>query len=510
MAGSKYTDASSALQVIGCIYKQPSLLNDEGKYFFSEEDFTNEFHKTMFGTLYNLHQMGTTFFSSKIIEDYLKDKPKSYSVYKNGNGANWLKEQEEFADVANFDYYYSRLKKFTLLRQYDKFGLNVKWLYDPDEIFDTKKKEAQELKFDSMSLNEIATQIEEKINNIRREYIDNSLDNSYQVGSNIFELIEELQKEPEAGPPMYGSYINTITRGMRYGKLYIRSAASGVGKTRTMVADACNCACHKIFDTKQQQWVDNGLNHPSLYIATEQELDEIQTMALAFLSGVDEEHILTGQYNLLSNEKERVLEAAKILQQSPLYIEYIPDFTLRDIEICIKRHLRQNQVQFIFYDYVHTSMKMLEEISQRSGGVRLREDNLLFLLSVKLKDLCTQFGVFILTSTQLNQDWKTADIPDQNLLRGAKAIADKADAGMILLDVTDEDKEALEELVTQRGYTMPNVKLSVYKNRRGSYNKCYLWMVADKATCRFNGIFCTDYSYHFIHIGESTIIMNVN
>ena len=65
-------------------------------------------------------------------------------------------------------------------------------------------------------------------------------------------------------------------------------------------------------------------------------------------------------------------------------------------------------------------------------------------------------------------------MPDQNLLRGAKSIADKIDIGMILLDVTDEDKTALENLINQEGYTMPNVKMSIYKNRRGSYNKCYL------------------------------------
>lgn len=188
------------------------------------------------------------------------------------------------------------MKKFTLLRQYDKFGLNVKWIYDPDQIFDAKKKEAQERRLDEMSLDKIALEIETKIEGIRRTYIDNSLDDSYQVGSNIFNLIEELEREPEAGPPMYGTFINTVTRGMRYGKLYIRSAASGVGKTRTMVADACNCACSKIYDPKQEKWVDNGLTHPSLYIATEQELDEIQTMCLAFLANVDEEHILTGQY----------------------------------------------------------------------------------------------------------------------------------------------------------------------------------------------------------------------
>ena len=59
-------------------------------------------------------------------------------------------------------------------------------------------------------------------------------------------------------------------------------------------------------------------------------------------------------------------------------------------------------------------------------------------------------------------------------MRGAKAIADKADFGSILLDITDDDKEGLEPLCEQKGYVMPNVKLSVYKNRRGSYNKGYL------------------------------------
>lgn len=47
-------------------------------------------------------------------------------------------------------------------------------------------------------------------------------------------------------------------------------------------------------------------------------------------------------------------------------------------------------------------MKILEEITKRSGGVRLREDNILFMLSVTLKDLCNKYDVFILSSTQLN------------------------------------------------------------------------------------------------------------
>ena len=86
MAGSKYTDTTSALQVIGCIYKQPSLLED-GRYFFSEEDFTNDFHRVVFGAMNNLYAMGGTQFNIKVIEDYLKDKPNSYAIYKASNGS---------------------------------------------------------------------------------------------------------------------------------------------------------------------------------------------------------------------------------------------------------------------------------------------------------------------------------------------------------------------------------------------------------------------------------------
>ena len=73
---------------------------------------------------------------------------------------------------------------------------------------------------------------------------------------------------------------------------------------------------------------------------------------------------------------------------------------------------------------MHTSIKILEEITRRSGGVKLREDNILFMMSIKLKDLCNQLGIFIMSATQLNSDYQTSETPDQNLLRGAKSIAD--------------------------------------------------------------------------------------
>lgn len=183
-----------------------------------------------------------------------------------------------------------------------------------------------------------------------------------------------------------------------------------------MVADACYIGCAMMYNTDFGCWLTTGKAQPTLYITTEQDKKEVQTMMLAFLSNVNEEHILNNSYEL--DEKERVLKAAQILKDSPLYLQTMPDFSLQDIEDKIKKNIRDHDVSYIFLDYIHTSLKILEEISKRSGGVKLREDNILFMMSIRLKDLCNKYGVFIMSATQLNSDYQEAETPDQNLLRG--------------------------------------------------------------------------------------------
>lgn len=467
MSKLKYIDTPATVQVLGCIINDLSIL-DDSRYDLSDIDFPKGFHRTLFSALTNLAALGTEYITPQTLEDYLKDKPQSYAEYKAGDGPRFVKSCMSNVDFHNFEYYYNRIKKLTLMQAYYDAGLDVSTIYNPDEL-DISKREQQNKYFDSLSLTDIADKIDTLMLKIRAEYVDHSIDNSILASAGIDELFASLGKVPDVGQPMYGEMINTITRGMRLGKFYLRSAATGVGKTRTMIADFCNCGCAKIW--KDGEWIDNGLAFPSFFISTELELDELQTMMVAFLADIDEENILN---NVLSfEERERIKTAIQIIKDSPLYIEVIPNFSLKDIENAIKRNIRMYSVQYIFLDYIHTSMKILEEITKRSGGVRLREDNILFLLSVTLKEIATEYNVFILSSTQLNQDWKSADIPDQNLLRGAKSIADKVDTGMLLLDITDEDKEKLQTIVND-GMGMPNVKMSIYKNRRGSYNKCYL------------------------------------
>ena len=263
------------------------------------------------------------------------------------------------------------------------------------------------------------------------------------------------------------------------------------------------CVINKIYD-ENFGWIKNGTAEPCLYIATEQEKEEIQTMMLAFLSCVNEDHILNGKYE--GDEEARVREAARIISESPIYIEVLPDFSLQDVENKIKKNMRDHNIKYCFHDYIHTSLKILEEITKKSGGVRLREDNILFMLSTRLKDLCNKYGIFIMSATQLNGDYQEAETPDQNLLRGAKAIADKIDFGSILLPVKDKDIESLGRILTSNTFDRPNLKLSVYKNRRGRYKGIYLWCQADLGTCRVKPMFATTYGYEIIEMDDIKII----
>lgn len=499
---SKYNDPTATMQVIGCVFNNPNLLNITDKYSIVDEDFVDSFHKVVFGAIYKLHELGANQITLQNIADFLKDRPKSEAIYKQNKGEEWITRIADASMASTFDYYYGRLKKFSLLRAYDNCGIDVTDIYDIDNILDMKKKQLQEDFLDNSTLEQIANKVDDKIEAIRYQYVNDDFGEAQQAATGIKELIQRFKDVPEVGVPLYGPLINTVTRGARLKKFYLRSAGTGVGKTRSMIADACYIACSKIYD-ENFGWIKCGTQEPVLFITTEQELEEIQTMMLAFLSNVNEEHILNGEYQ--EGEEKRVLEAADILEKAPLYVEELPDFSLKDVEDKIKKNIREHDVKYIFHDYIHTSLKILEEITKRSGGIKLREDNVLFMLSTRLKDICNQYGVFIMSATQLNGDWKDAKIPDQNLLRGAKAIADKIDYGSILLNTTDEDLVALEQILASSMFDKPTIKMSIYKNRRGRYKGVILWCKGDLGCCRIKPMFCTTYDYEMVSIDDIRI-----
>lgn len=494
-------DKLATIQVLGCLIKSPLLVINE-KYRLIEEDFPERFHRILFAAISNLVKNGAQDISYVNIDDYLSKYPRQYKVFTDNKGIEYVTNAVDIAQLENYDYYYSTLRKFGLLNQLQTKGFDTTPIYNPAEL-DVDKVAAMQRKFDDYTVTDILALYEMNIAELKTLYSVNNASQGCQAGSGMKELIQKYKQIPEMGMPMCSRKFTTITRGRRLKKLYLKTSPSGFGKTRLSVGDAACVSIPYFYDTDMNQWTNTGCHEPTLFITTELSIDEIQSMVIAYVSGVQEEHILDGKYD--SGEEDRVNRAITYIEQSPLFIEHIPDFDIGDIENIIKSYKLKNNIGYVFFDYIFTSIKILTEVANKTRGVKMREDNVLLMFADRMKTLANELNVHIDTSSQANGDWKNSKDGDQNLIRGAKSIADKVDVGVVVLPVTESDKKSIAEIMHKGFMREPNLVYHIYKIRRGKINHVKLWIHFDYGTCRTTDLFVTDNDYKLVNVENTDV-----
>ena len=99
-----------------------------------------------------------------------------------------------------------------------------------------------------------------------------------------------------------------------------------------------------------------------------------------------------------------------------------------------------------------------------------RDDTSLMMMANTLKEIASDYGVFIFTGTQVNREWEKRHFRIENVIAGSKAIADKIDFGAVAVKVNEEEVEEIRELLRADGITEdPNVVIDIYKNRRSRF-----------------------------------------
>ena len=68
------------------------------------------------------------------------------------------------------------------------------------------------------------------------------------------------------------------------------------------------------------------------------------------------------------------------------------------------------------------------------------------------------------------------------------------------------DIDSLETILANNAFEAPQIKISVYKNRKGRYKGIYLWCKSDLVTCRVKPLFATTYNYEIIQIDNLKIL----
>lgn len=273
--------------------------------------------------------------------------------------------------------------------------------------------------------------------------------------------------------------------------------------TRRQAELSCRTAVGEYYDTTKYNWVQTGIHVPALFISIELELPEVQTMWMSCISGVPEHHILDGRYE--KGEEDRVRRAAQLMKNSQLYFVRISDYNMDDIENIIKKYYQMYGVQYFFYDYLASSIRILAEGANKTRISGLREDQILLMFITRLKELCIRLNIFIWTATQLSSDWKSAKEADQQLLRGAKAISDKVDNGAILLPVREADKSVIAAHIAKGFELEPTHVIHIYKVRRGRFNNIRIYIHFDRATCRTTDCFITNNEGVIVDVNDTNV-----
>ena len=480
--------------------KKPSLLSEKDKYNLQPSDFESRFERYIFIAILNSYSNGAQSLSEIDIDNYLMEHKDQYLLFQQNNGISYLQDALDMSTPENFEYYYNRIKKFNCLKDLKKSGFDISEFYEENEL-NPRQFEINQ-RFETLKPKDIFDGLKRKIYKVEGEYTEGDASITTDISVGIDELLEKLKNSPDAGARFQGKYFNTVTRGARKGKYYIVSFPSGGGKTRLLLGEACYLAFPMRFSWETMEWKITGNAEKTLFIATEQAKEEIQTMVVAYLTGINEDVILYGHF---TKEQQTIIDQAKEVikkYKNNLMIVQIPMPSVEIVKSVIRQNCIVNDIKNVFFDYIFSNPALLNEFRD----LRIREDVALLMLSTALKDLAVEQDVFMMSATQLNssQDTNEKGIKNQNSIRGSKSIVDKADIAMIGGLVPDDQRDQIAPYVAK--YGMPTQVYDVYKVRRGKWTNLKIWSNVDLGTCRRSDVFVTDSNIKEIEVP----IMEVN
>ena len=503
---------SDIANILGSICQKPELLIDNN-IKLEKEDFVLKFHQIIFMALNNIISgVGTenpiTVFD---IDTYLKNFEKYYQVWQDSKGISYLQDCVDNANPATFNLNYQTIKKMSLLRMYKARGFSLEGIYDYATT-DLNKFAKQQEQLAKMSLDDIVSYFDALSQNIKekvRTWENGS--NSFQAGDNLEEFISSIQSSPLFGLGFNDGYLNTLTGGMQLGKFFLRSMATGRGKTRLGIMDLLKVSASEMFDVRTGKWYANPSPQPSLFISTELEQDEIDLILLSAVTKLKPDIIRSGRYS--AEERERLNRGIRALKNSPLQFVELPEFSIADVANIIDNYVLNYDCQYVVFDYLQMNAKLARTTRESFKDVNLRDDQILLELATALKNEANSRNIYIMSATQLNGSHSSDDYyvsKTEGALRGAKSTADKIDVGMIVENVTSKDlknlSELIEDLETNPSHLTPNFATFVYKNRLGQKG-VIIWSKTDLSTLTTKPLFVTDYNYERIDIPKTRIVL---
>ena len=479
------TSKGTIQQVLGSLMKHPQFLSEVDKYSLTLDDFSTRFEKYIFAAIQGLWQNGAQKITVFDIENFMEANASAKKTFELQNGIEYLQDIEEFSNIENFPMYYTKLKKLNLLRDLKKQGFDTSDFY----IEDLTSPKADEInaRFEDLTVQDIVVGVKKKLLTLESDYAGTEEVQEWDIAGDIDELVEGFGEDGSVGLPIQGSILTKVIDGAQRSCLTIRSGASGTGKTRNAVADACMLAFPIRYNSATCEWEQKGHNEKVLFIITEQTDKQIKKMILAYLTDMNESKFKYGKFS--PEEKKLIEQGKKVMKEfsSNFILVRIPNPTIDLVKTKVREKVLLHDIGFVFYDYVFIGPALLNEFR----GFGVRNDEVLLMMATALKDLAVELNVCVFTSTQVNANAdNNTNIRNESSLAGGRSTINKADNGMIMARPTKEELETLEPIIST--YGKPNLVTDIFKVRSGEWTQVRIWSIMDLGRMKREDLFITD------------------
>ena len=218
--GLKTTNVQSEMCFVGALLSNTDLYINYGNFMRSKYDFSDPVVRFLYDNLETYYLTFSQTIDETKMNVFMSQNDERLKTYKQYKGYKTIEQYIRFADVNDVDNYFTTVKKFSLLREYEKNGFPV------DKIM-------RHSRFDSMTASDIYRIIRVKADKINT--VISAGTEAVELTSNNVETINSYIDVPMMGllTPWY--LYNEMFLGLLNEDIILEGFLSNEGKTRKLM-----------------------------------------------------------------------------------------------------------------------------------------------------------------------------------------------------------------------------------------------------------------------------------
>lgn len=214
------TNVSAEMMFVGSLFRQVDLYVTYGNFVRSKYDFSDPVVRFFYDNLETYYVTFSQTVDETKFNVYMSQSTERLEKYKKYKGWKTVEQYMKLADETDCKNYFELVKKFSLLREYERNG------YPIDKILSHKN-------FDKMLAGDIYRIIRVKADKIHT--VINAGEEAVELTKGTASHLKRYLSIPDMGLEMPWEILNEMFRGCRLGKVVFNGFLSNAGKSRNLM-----------------------------------------------------------------------------------------------------------------------------------------------------------------------------------------------------------------------------------------------------------------------------------